>query len=77
MLGYMFIALSTVFWLLAPIPWWLPSLELVSRFCGGMLLIALAELSFHAGLSCLEPREAEHFHRWACLKRGLHWLSRH
>lgn len=69
--GYLLIIGSTVFWLLAPLPWWAPGLAILNRLFAGLLLIALAELCFHTGLSLLSPAEAEHFQRWECLKRGF------
>jgi len=73
-LGYLLVLGSTVLWLLAPLPWWLPDISIAARALGGALLIALAELSFHCGLWALPAEEASHFHRWARVKRVFHQL---
>ncbi|WP_269537465.1 hypothetical protein [Cerasicoccus fimbriatus] len=72
--GYCLIATSTTLWLIAPLPWWIPETSFATKLLSGLLLISLAELSFHGGLQCLAPDEAEHFHRWNCLKRGFRRL---
>ncbi len=77
MAGYCLIVLSTTLWLVAPLPWWLPETSIWQKFISGLLLISLAELSFHCGLQCLSPAEAAQFHRWNSLKRGFRRLTHH
>ncbi|MEO0794529.1 MAG: hypothetical protein AAFX93_05190 [Verrucomicrobiota bacterium] len=72
--GYVLIALSTTLWLIAPWPWWIPGLDILTRALAGLSLIASAELSFYLGLWVLGPGEAEHFYRWARFKRGFRRL---